>query len=69
MLNFKNLLKKDFKNKKKINLIKKKLILNKIKIEYLEIRNKKDLNTEMNKKNFKVFFAFYINNIRFIDNY
>ena len=68
MLNFKNLLKKDFKNKK-INLIKKQLILNKIKIEYLEIRNKKDLNTETNKKNFKVFFAFYINNIRFIDNY
>ena len=49
MLNFKNLLKKILKIKK-INLIKKQLKLNKIKIEYLEIRNKKDLNTETNKK-------------------
>ena len=69
MLNFRDLLKKNFKNKKKINVIKNNLILNKIKIEYLEIRNKKDLNTKTSKKNFKIFFAFYINNIRFIDNY
>ncbi len=69
MLNFYNLLKKDLKNKKKINIIKNKLILNKIKIEYLEIRDKNYLSIKTNKKNFKVFFAFYLNNIRFIDNY
>ena len=40
-----------------------------IKIEYLEARNTINLNTNIINKNFKVFIAYYINNIRLIDNF
>ena len=49
----------------KIDLIKK---FN-IKIEYLEARNTIDLNSNIINKNFKVFIAYYINNVRLIDNF
>ncbi len=40
-----------------------------IKVEYLEIRNKKNLSKNYNIKNYKIFLAYYIKNIRLIDNY
>tara|TARA_B110000261_G_scaffold18243_1_gene18239 strand:- start:1532 stop:1945 length:414 start_codon:yes stop_codon:yes gene_type:complete len=41
----------------------------KIKIEYLECRNLMTLTTNLNNKPFKLFVAYYLNNIRFIDNF
>ena len=68
---------KNFRNliiKKKINFnelinIKKKILKYCQKIDYLEIRNKKDLSRNFSRKNFKIFIAFYIDNIRLIDNF
>ena len=41
----------------------------KFNIEYLELRNKNNLSKKLNKKNAKIFFAFYIQGIRLIDNF
>jgi pantoate--beta-alanine ligase len=41
---------------------------NKIKLEYLELRNLKDLKTSTTIKNSRLFIAYYIENIRLIDN-
>ena len=68
---------KNFRNsiiKKKINFkelinVKKKILNYCQKIDYIEIRNKKNLSKNFNRKNFKIFIAFYINNIRLIDNF
>ena len=38
-------------------------------IEYLELRNKNNLSKKINKKNVKIFIAFYIQSIRLIDNF
>jgi len=69
------------KLKKKINRNKtnyKKLIFNlkkelfkifDIKIEYLECRNIQNLSTNIVNKPFKLFVAYYINNVRLIDNF
>ena len=46
--------------------LKKKFNLN---IEYLEIRNKKDLQPSYKIKNSKIFISYYLNNIRLIDNF
>tara|TARA_B110000196_G_scaffold249630_1_gene218842 strand:+ start:257 stop:1069 length:813 start_codon:yes stop_codon:yes gene_type:complete len=53
-----------------LNVLKTELIKKyKIKIEYLEIRNEKDLKlTVVNKKN-RLFIAYYINKVRLIDNF
>ena len=40
-----------------------------IKIDYLELRNTKNLRLTNKIKNSKIFIAYYINNIRLIDNY
>ena len=40
-----------------------------IKIEYFEIRNKKNLSKNYNQKNFKIFIAYYNKKVRLIDNY
>ena len=57
-------------SKKIINTIKKDLIKKfKVKIEYLECRNIVNLNTNIQKKSFKLFVAFYLNNVRLIDNF
>ena len=40
-----------------------------VKIEYLECRNLINLNTNLNKKPFKLFVAYYLNNLRLIDNF
>ena len=53
-----------------IEILKQKMI-NKfdIKIEYLECRNLIDLSVSLNKKPFRIFVAYYLNNIRIIDNF
>ena len=40
-----------------------------IKIDYLELRNTKNLRLTYKIKNAKIFIAYYINNVRLIDNY
>ncbi len=67
--NLYNLIKKKFIMKNKLKFLKKELISCGINIEYLEIRNKYNLSKRFNKKNFKIFVAFYINNVRLIDNF
>ena len=43
--------------------------LQNVKIEYLELRNIKDLKISNKLKNSKIFVSFYINNVRLIDNF
>ena len=70
LIKFKNKLKVNFFNKYKISdLIKKINSIENIKIDYLEIRNKNNLSKKFNKNSFKIFIAYYNNNIRLIDNY
>ena len=62
-----HLLKKDLNNKSIIkNFVNKNKIFN---IEYLELRNKNNLSKKINKKNVKIFIAFYIHGVRLIDNF
>ena len=66
--------KKSLKNKKNLkNLIiskKYELVKNfKIKVDYLELRKKKDLKYSNNFSNSKLFIAYYIGDIRLIDNF
>ena len=62
-------IKKNFKNIININKIKKNIDSKKIKTDYFEIRNKINLSKKFNKKNFKIFIAYYVNGIRLIDNF
>ena len=71
---FKQLKKKLILKKKFIKSINNKLINNiekryKIRIDYLEIRDEKNLKTCIKNSKFRIFTAFWINNIRLIDNY
>ncbi|WP_440932770.1 pantoate--beta-alanine ligase [Candidatus Pelagibacter sp.] len=66
-------IKKYIKHKKNIrsflNLQKKDLKNNyKIKIDYLELRNIKNLKISSTNKNSRLFIAYYLNNVRLIDN-
>ena len=63
-LSKKNFLKKTIKNKKEE--LEKKYIIN---IEYLEMRNKKNLQISNKVNNSKIFIAYYLNKIRLIDNF
>ena len=70
LFNLRNKLKNSISFKCKIkNIIKEINNLKDIKMEYLEIRNKKNLSKKYNKNNFKIFLAYYNKNIRLIDNY
>jgi len=58
------------------NNLNNKFILNnflnknkKFNIEYIELRNRNNLSKKINKKNVKIFFAFYVQGIRLIDNF
>ena len=67
-------LKKKFKNKKKIPVKLYKIInklenIYKIKIDYLEFRNEKNLERSNFKKKYRLFIAYNINKIRLIDNF
>ena len=67
---FKNRLKNNQNFKKNINDIKNKLIEKyNIKLEYLELRNEKDLSVFKKKNKFRLFIAYYINKVRLIDNF
>ena len=69
LFKFKKNLKSKFNTKKFVQ--KKKNELNKmfnIKVEYLELRNIKNLNVSSKVKNSKIFVAYYLNKIRLIDN-
>jgi pantoate--beta-alanine ligase len=66
----KTIYKNKLKSKKIIHIIKKDLVKKfKIKIEYLECRNTVNLSTDINCKSFKLFTAYYLNNVRLIDNF
>ncbi|WP_415315770.1 pantoate--beta-alanine ligase [Candidatus Pelagibacter sp. Uisw_137] len=71
LLSLKNEIKKNKKNYKKLIFnLKKELLKNlDIKIEYLECRNTHNLSTKIMNKPFKLFVAYYINNVRLIDNF
>ena len=71
LINLKKLINKNKqKSNKQIYTIKKELIKKfKIKIEYLECRNVVNLSTNISNKSFKIFVAFYLNNVRLIDNF
>ena len=67
---FKNRLKNNQNFKKNINDIKNKLIEKyNIKLEYLELRNEKDLSIFKKNSKFRLFVAYYINKVRLIDNF
>jgi pantoate--beta-alanine ligase len=66
-------IKKNIKNKKNIPhflKFKKKELKNnyKIKIDYLELRNKKNLKLSKTTNNSRLFIAYYLNEVRLIDN-
>ena len=67
-IKFYKVLKKNFKNKNKLEKIKTDILNTGIKLEYFELRNKNDLSRKYNKNNFKIFIAYYIKNVRLIDN-
>jgi pantoate--beta-alanine ligase len=71
LINFKKIIYKNRKQSKKIiDIIKKNLVEKfNVKIEYLECRNKINLSTNIQKRSFKLFVAFYLNNVRLIDNF
>lgn len=69
LINFKKNLKIKKKIEKSINQKKEELSQKyKVKIEYLELRNKINLDKSNNINNSNLFFAYYVNNIRLIDN-
>ncbi len=71
LLRLKNEINRNRKNYKKLILnLNKELTKNfDIKIEYLECRNIQNLSTNILNKPFKLFVAYYINNVRLIDNF
>jgi len=70
IISFKKKLTKKFISKKVLNDKKKELIRKYgIKIEYFELRNKIDLKNSSTIKNSKFFIAYFINQIRLIDNF
>ena len=60
----------NIKNISKFLKLKKKELKNnhRIKIDYLELRNMKNLKLSNTKKNSRLFIAYYLNNVRLIDN-
>ncbi len=71
LLSLRNEIKKNKKNYKKLIFnFKKELLKNfDIKIEYLECRNIQNLGTNIMNKRFKLFVAYYMNDVRLIDNF
>jgi len=62
-------IKKSFKNIINIKKVRKNIESKNIKTDYFEIRNKNNLSKKFNKKNFKIFIAYYLSGIRLIDNF
>ena len=61
-------IKGNFNNKHKIFQVRNNLNKMGVVIEYFELRNKNTLSKKFNKRNFKLFIAFYVNKVRLIDN-
>jgi len=61
-------LKKNFNKINNIHNLKNIIKSKKIKTDYLEIRNKNNLSKKFNRKNFKIFIAYYLKSVRLIDN-
>ena len=60
------------KNQTNNNILTKKKELQKkfnIKIDYLEVRNEKNLTTLTKNKKIRLFVAYYVNKVRLIDNF
>ena len=71
LLKLRNKINKNKKNTKKLifNLKNELFKSFNIKIDYLECRNIQNLHTNILNKPFKLFVAYYINNVRLIDNF
>ena len=71
LINLRSRIIKDKKNSQQLlNNTKIDLVKNfDIKIEYLETRNTTNLSLNIINKNFKIFIAYYIDNVRLIDNF
>jgi pantoate--beta-alanine ligase len=71
LLNLKKNINQNEKYSKNLILRVKKELINKfnIKIDYMECRNLKNLSTNLKSKPIKLFIAYYINNVRLIDNF
>ena len=70
LIKFKKKIQKNISNQNELSSIIYKISkIKKIKIEYLEIRNKKNLSKYYKKNNFKIFLAYYNKKVRLIDNY
>ena len=71
LLKLKNEINKNRKNCKKLIFNQKKELSKNfdIEIEYLECRNIQNLSTNIFNKPFKLFVAYYIDNVRLIDNF
>ena len=66
----KNICKKKKNSKELIQEIRKDLIKKfEIRVEYMECRNMLNLKTNIHNKSFKLFVAYYLNNVRLIDNF
>ena len=68
LLNFRNKIKKNISNTNLLKIYKSKINNLCDKIEYFEIRNKKNLSKNININNFKIFIAYRQNKVRLIDN-
>jgi len=67
---FKDKIKKNYKFKKEINYYKNYITKKySVKIDYLEIRNEKDLSTFKKRKKFRLFVAYNLGRVRLIDNH
>ena len=60
---------KHFNKVKEIEIITNKISRICSRVDYLEIRNKSNLKKNINKRNFKIFIAYYLNDVRLIDNF
>ena len=71
LINLKIKINKDKKKSKQLIQETKKYLINKfnIKIQYLECRNIINLSTNLQNRPFKIFVAYYLNNVRLIDNF
>jgi len=71
LINIKLMMTRYPNNSREFIKILKQKIINKfdVKIEYLECRNLINLSTNLNNKPFKLFIAYYISDVRLIDNF
>ncbi len=67
---FKKKVNRNYIYQKNINILKANLIKNyHVSLDYLELRNEKDLTIFKKKNKFRLFVAYYINKVRLIDNF